>query len=348
MNLFEHPHRRYNILTGEWVLVSPHRTKRPWKGKTETVTPIGRPHRDPSCYLCPGNQRAGGTVNPEYTGAFAIANDFAALYLETPIDSINTDGLLVAESERGECRVICYSPRHDRHLTHMSDVEIEAIVGTWSAQFQELGSMNEISYVQIFENRGERMGASSPHPHCQIWANETVPVIPSIETESQRRHSRESGSCLLCDYATIERELNERLVFGTPGFDVIVPFWAVWPYETIIIPRAHRTSISELSADERIDLARVIRRLATRYDNLFETEFPYSMGIHQRPTDGGAHDEWHMHLHFYPPLLRSASVAKFMVGYELLAMPQRDITPEAAAQALGDLPDIHFSKGNKR
>jgi UDPglucose--hexose-1-phosphate uridylyltransferase len=335
------PHRRYNILTGEWVLVSPHRTQRPWQGKVEDAQKNTMPQYDPNCYLCPGNARAGGAKNPPYTDTFSFVNDFSALLPDTKDVSFE-DGLLTAKSERGLCKVICFSPRHDLTLSRMETDDIVKVVSLWQKEYRELGSLDFISYVQIFENRGEVMGCSNPHPHCQIWANQTIPVIPERETELQLAHHAETGSCLLCSYVGKELAAKERIVYENESFAVLVPFWAVWPYEVMILPKRHRGSIAALAGEERIGLADAMRTIGTKYDNLFLTSFPYSMGIHQKPTDGKEHEEWHFHMHYYPPLLRSATVKKFMVGYEMLAMAQRDINPEDAAQRLRECSDVHY------
>jgi UDPglucose--hexose-1-phosphate uridylyltransferase len=342
MNLFSHPHRRYNILTGEWVLVSPHRTKRPWKGKTDTPDAELRPAYDPGCYLCPGNKRANGDSNPRYESTYVFTNDYSALYEETSVDSVNTLGLIVAESEKGISKVICYSPRHDLYVTRMNVSEIEGIVNVWKSEYMSIGDKKNIDYVQIFENKGARMGASNPHPHCQVWASESVPVIPALETEKQRVYKAETGSCLLCEYIKLETGNSDRIVIENDEFVALVPFWAVWPFETMILPKTHMSSMLGLDPRHVSALAEIIKSLAIRYDNLFTTEFPYSMGIHQKPTDGQEHGEWHFHFHYYPPLLRSATVSKFMVGYELLAMPQRDITAESAAESLRNLSAVHY------
>lgn len=343
MNLQDDPHRRYNPLTGEWLLVSPHRTRRPWQGKVENVPAAQLPSYDPGCYLCPGNQRAGGVRNPQYPGTFAFVNDFSALLPVLAAGSLDTGGLVVAKSERGLCKVICFTPRHDLTLARMSMEEILPVVDVWIEQYREIGDLDFISYVQIFENRGEVMGMSNPHPHCQIWANEHPPMIVATETARQREHLDRQGRCLLCSYVELELAGRERVVFENEFFAVLVPFWAVWPYEVMLLPKQHLTSVDALSAPQKSALADAIRRLGVRYDNLFRTSFPYSMGIHQKPTDGSPHEEWHLHLHYYPPLLRSATVRKFMVGYELLGMPQRDITAESAAKTLRELPEIHYT-----
>lgn len=341
-DLLEHPHRRYNPLTGEWVLVSPHRMKRPWQGQVEKAVPEQRPAYDQDCYLCPGNTRAGGVQTPHYTGTFVFTNDFAALLPDTPAGSFREGQLLVAKSERGLCRVVCFSPRHDLTLAEMTTAQIRPVVDTWVDQYAEIGALPFINYVQIFENKGAMMGASSPHPHGQIWANETLPNEVEKEDGHQRAYLKARGSCLLCDYLALELRAEERLICRNEHFVALVPFWAIWPFEAMIVSTRHLTSLLDLDVAERDSLADILRRLTVRYDNLFETPFPYSMGFHQRPTDGEAHPAWHLHLHFYPPLLRSATVRKFMVGYEMLAGPQRDITAEASAARLRVLPERHY------
>jgi len=340
--LEEYQHRRLNVLTGEWVLVSPHRAQRPWQGQVEpTPTPPPASY-DPGCYLCPGNERAGGARNPRYGSTFVFENDFAALRPDTPETRLEEDGLLVAASERGVCRVVCFSPDHGLTLSRMDLAAIGEVVDTWTAQFVELGGHPDIRSVQIFENRGEMMGCSNPHPHCQIWASESVPNELLKEVRSQSAYAAERGGCLLCDCLALERRLAARLVCANEHFAALVPFWAVWPFETLIISTRHRSGLDELSAHERLGLADILKRLTTRYDNLFEAPFPYSMGFHQRPTDGREHPCFHFHAHFYPPLLRSATVRKFMVGFELLATPQRDLTPESAAARLRGLTERHY------
>jgi UDPglucose--hexose-1-phosphate uridylyltransferase len=335
--VFTASHRRLNRLTGEWVLVSPQRTARPWQGQVEEVPTAQQPAYDPACYLCPGNERAGGARTPEYDSTYVFDNDFAAL---TPDVAPEDDrkGLLVAQSERGICRVVCFSPRHDLTLGQMSVEAIRTVVDTWVDQYVELGDLDWVRHVQVFENRGAMMGASNPHPHGQIWANERVPNEPAKELAQQRAHA-EGGGCLLCDYLDVELDDGARIVTGNEHFTALVPFWAVWPFETLVLPRAHAGALPELDGDRRDGLADILRRLTRRYDRLFGVTFPYSMGLHQPPTDAAAHPEWHLHGHFYPPLLRSATVRKFMVGYELLGQPQRDITPETAAQRLRELPE---------
>ena len=341
-DLGEYSHRRFNPLTREWIVVSPHRTMRPWLGQQEEPNTEIPPKYDPKCYLCPTNERAGGNRNPDYRTTFVFDNDFAALQADVPEGEINVSGLLVARSERGICRVLCFSPDHSLTLARMKTDEIKIVVDEWANQYVDLGGKDFINYVQIFENRGEMMGASNPHPHCQIWATESLPNEPVKEIGAQREYSDINGSCLLCDYLELESKKAERIVFENDHFTVLVPFWAIWPFEVMILSRQHRLSIDEFTADERTAFADALRRLTTRYDNLFQTSFPYSMGFHQKPTDGGEYRSLHFHAHFYPPLLRSATVRKFMVGFELLGTPQRDITAETAAERLREPSEIHY------
>ena len=335
-DLMKTPHRRYNPLSGDWVLVSPHRTQRPWQGQVEPPSAEESPTYDPSCYLCPGNARAGGHRNPSYESTFVFENDYAALRPGAPELKLDAErrGLIVAEAEPGICRVVCFSPQHNLTIPRMTVAQIRAVIDVWSAQYAELGAREDIRYVQIFENRGAMVGASNPHPHCQIWANRTIPNEPAKEAHHFQEHLARARKCLLCDYLELERKSRLRIVCENDYFVALVPFWAVWPFETMILSRRHAQDIAGLGADERDALASILKRLTTRYDNLFQTAFPYSMGFHQRPTDGQEHAEWHFHAHFYPPLLRSATIRKFMVGYELLCAPQRDLTPESAAEQL--------------
>lgn len=333
------PHRRFNPLLREWVLVSPHRTQRPWLGKVEKIAEPSGLQYAPDCYLCPGNERAGGARNPKYTNTFVFENDYPALLADAPSTKINQDNLIIAESEAGNCRVGCFSPRHDLTISQMSPVELRAVVDMWKDQFVVLEKWKWVRHVQIFENRGALMGASNPHPHCQIWANATVPNFPARELNSFQDFTNQTQSCLLCDYLQLELQRKERVVCQNDAFVVLVPFWAVWPFETLVLSKRHFAAISDLSDSESDLLGDILRRITTRYDDLFQTSFPYSMGFHQRPTDENPHAEWHFHAHYFPPLLRSATVQKFMVGYEMLGSPQRDITPETAAQRLVELAE---------
>lgn len=341
-DLNENPHRRFNPLSGEWVLVSPHRTKRPWQGQTEEIVPDDKPVYDAECYLCPGNSRAGGHQNPDYESTFVFDNDYAALLPETSAGNYNESNLLVAESEKGLCRVLCFSPRHDLTLSRMNTPDIRCVVDMWAEQYVELENMPFINHVQVFENRGAMMGASNPHPHGQIWASETVPNETLKEIAAQKDHFRKHQSSLLGDYLKLEIERDERIICRNEHFAAVVPFWAVWAFETLIISCRQVGSLDKLNDEERDALADILRRLTTRYDNLFKVSFPYTMGFHQTPTDGKNYDGFHLHAHFYPPLLRSATVRKFMVGFEMLGMPQRDVTPEQAARLLRELPESHY------
>ena len=344
INLKEQPHRRFNLLTGEWILVSPHRTQRPWQGQVETSPAPAELHYDPSCYLCPGNARAGGARNPQYTSTFVFDNDYAALRPDGSSGSIDEGGLLVARSEKGLCRVVCFSPDHSLTVSRMSVPDLEKVVGVWVEQYEDLSKIPFVKSVQIFENRGEMMGASNPHPHCQIWANESLPNEMVKEQASQRAYFERQKSCLLCDYLKLELKSGDRLVCENGGFAALVPFWAIWPFETLVISKAHVSTIGGLDQAAQAALADILKRITTRYDNLFQISFPYTMGFHQQPADSEAHPEWHLHAHYYPPLLRSATVRKFMVGYEMLATPQRDITAESAAERLRGLSEQHYER----
>jgi len=341
------PHQRYNPLTGEWVLVSPHRAKRPWQGQVEKLAVEKLPVYDPNCYLCPGNKRAADRENPKYTGTYVFDNDFPALLPALQADNpeiigVPTSGLFNLRSVEGLCRVVCFSPRHDLTLPLMETQDVEMVLKTWSEQTQELGSHEWINYVQVFENKGAIMGCSNPHPHSQIWATSHIPNEPGKEIRNLLNYQEKLGGCLLCDYLEAEKERGERIVSSNHYFSAVVPFWAVWPFEILVISHRHAGSLADLKDVELIALAELLGSVTRRYDNLFEISFPYSMGFHQSPTDGSPHPECHLHMHFYPPLLRSATVKKFMVGYEMMAMPQRDLTPETAAQRLRDVSDVHY------
>ena len=377
-NPADHPHRRYNPLTGEWLLVSPHRTKRPWKGQVEKPPPEVRPKYDPACYLCPGNERAGGARNPDYESTFVFTNDFSALLPDPPESPVAAHPLLRAESERGTCRVVCFSPRHDLTLPEMSVAETRAVVDVWATQTAELGQ--RYRWVQVFENKGAIMGCSNPHPHGQIWAQRALPNEPAKEERQQRAYFEEHGLPLLVDYANLETARQERVVSENEHWLAVVPYWAFWPFESLLMPRRHVLRLPDLDDEEREALAKILKQLLTKFDNLFEVSFPYSMGWHGAPTgpstssgqasstsstqlsrsgqapsttrpsspkpisgdaDGG-YPHWQLHAHFYPPLLRSATVKKFRVGYEMLAESQRDLTAEQAAERLRALPEVHY------
>ncbi len=332
----EHPHRRHNPLTGETILVSPHRNKRPWQGRIEKLPPTDRPAHDPACYLCPGNERANGARNPHYDSTYVFTNDFAALLADTP-SADSTHPLLHASGARGTSRVICFSPRHDLTLGSMDLPDIRRVIDMWAEQTAELGQTYR--WVQVFENKGEAMGASNPHPHGQIWATDYVPDLPAREDDHQRRYHAAHGSPLLVDYAALETDRAERIVVQNDHWVVVVPYWAVWPFETLVIPREHAPRLPDLTDAQRTGLADALKRSLMAYDALFETPFPYSMGWHGAPfgADAETVDHWQVHAHFYPPLLRSATVRKWMVGYEMLAGAQRDITAEQAAARLREL-----------
>jgi UDPglucose--hexose-1-phosphate uridylyltransferase len=381
-NPTEHPHRRYNALTGDWVLVSPHRTRRPWQGQVERPPQETRPAYDPTCYLCPGNERAGGKRNPDYTSTFVFTNDFSALLPDSPPAPAGGNPLLQADSEQGECRVICFSPRHDLTLPEMPVEDISHVVDVWAEQTVELGQ--RYRWVQVFENKGAVMGCSNPHPHGQIWAGSALPHEPAKEDRQQRAYFEQHRRPLLVDYAELElarsgdwepsrRDRPERLVVENDHWLAVVPYWALWPFEILLLPRRHVLRLPDLTDAERAALASILKRLLTRYDNLFETSFPYSMGWHGAPTaetmnderrtmNGGSgvlpthapppdssfilhpssFDHWQLHAHFFPPLLRSATVKKFMVGYEMLGEPQRDLTAEQAAARLREQSEVHY------
>lgn len=337
-----HPHRRYDPLSGEWVLVSPHRTQRPWQGQRESDNQQSRPAYDPACYLCPGNKRAGDATNPQYTEPFVFRNDYAALLPDVPLAGGAPGDLFHCEPVRGECRVICFSPRHDLTLPEMPVENILGVVNVWADQITELGA--KYRWVQIFENKGAVMGCSNPHPHGQVWAGTFIPRLVAPELETQKAYFAKHGKLLLLDYAEAELKLGLRVIESNAHWVVVVPYWAVWPFEYLLLPRRHVKRLPELTAEERRSLAEILKLSLTRYDNLFETSFPYSMGWHGAPNDDGDYESWQLHAHFYPPLLRSASVKKFMVGYEMLAEPQRDLTPEQAANRLRETRTVHFKQ----
>lgn len=341
----EVPHRRRNPLTGEWILVSPHRMRRPWLGQTERVADEARPAYDPGCYLCPGNQRAEGERNPEYGSTHVFTNDFPALLPDAPDLPAPAHPLLRAEGVRGTSRVVCFSPRHDLTLPQLPIPAIRGVIDLWAEQAEELG--RKYRWVQIFENKGAVMGCSNPHPHGQIWALDAVPSEPAKEDRTQREHLSATGRVLLLEYAEVEQAGGERIVLENDHWLAIVPFWAIWPFETMILPRRHVQRITELEGEERDALAELLKRLLTRYDNLFETSFPYSMGWHGAPFGESDPRHWQLHAHLYPPLLRSATVKKFMVGYELLAEAQRDLTAEQAAERLRALSDTRFGSAGQ-
>ncbi|MCA0456222.1 MAG: UDP-glucose--hexose-1-phosphate uridylyltransferase [Chloroflexi bacterium] len=341
-NAADHPHRRLNPLTGESVLVSPHRNKRPWQGKQEAPPPDNRPSYDPTCYLCPGNKRASGDFNPQYTSTYVFTNDFAALLPDTPDAEPAANPLMQVQAVRGTSRVICFSPRHDLTLPEMAVEDIRNVVDVWAEQTAELGQKH--AWVQVFENKGEIMGCSNPHPHGQIWAGNWLPNEIATEDTHQRAYFADHGSPLLVDYAQGEIASGERTVMQNDEWLAVVPFWAVWPFEILLLPRRHVLRLPDLTESERGGLADILKRLLTRYDNLFEVSFPYSMGWHGAPFGGDDYSGWQLHAHFYPPLLRSATVKKFMVGYEMMAESQRDITPEQAAERLRGLSDVHYKQ----
>ncbi|MBD0822956.1 UDP-glucose--hexose-1-phosphate uridylyltransferase [Aestuariibaculum marinum] len=335
-DLQDYSHKRFNILTGEWVLVSPHRAKRPWQGQNEAVSNEVRPSYDESCYLCASNTRINGEVNPKYENVFVFTNDFAALQTDSKTFSVD-DGLLKAQSEQGICKVICFSPDHSKSLADMAPNEIEQVVLEWQKQYQELGDNDLINYVQIFENKGAVMGCSNPHPHGQIWSQTTLPNEVEKKDTQQRNYYNEHKKSILGTYLAQELEKQERIIFENDAFVVLIPFWAVWPFETMIVPKKHQTNISEMKDEETLLFAEAISVITKAYDKLFNTSFPYSSGIHQAPTNGEDNSHWHWHMSFYPPLLRSATVKKFMVGYEMFGSPQRDITAESAVKMLRNL-----------
>ncbi len=336
----EHPHRRFNPLTGDWVLVSPQRTKRPWQGQVEKKAEEKRLKHDPNCFLCPNNTRANGETNPDYENTFIFTNDFAALLPHTPHAVEQSNELMQLESVQGTGRVICFSPRHDLTLPEFSTHDLLAVIDMWAGQVMEL--KEKYQWIQLFENRTAMMGASSPHPHGQLWAGTSLPNEARKEDENQKVYFEKHASHLLLDYVELEIEKRERIVAENDNWLVVVPFWAVWPYETLLLPKRHVTQLPDLDNAQKNDLADILKRFLAKYDNLFEVPFPYSMGWHGQPYDGADKSHWQLHAHFYPPLLRSATIRKFMVGYELLAEAQRDISAEKAAETLRNLSEVHY------
>ena len=341
--IFKHSsHRRKNILTGEWVLVSPHRTKRPWQGMQEQGKELKTLEYDSNCYLCPGNTRANNEINPDYKNTYSFINDFSAI-LDVKIENFK-DNLLEAHTESGICKVLCYSPNHSLTMSQMDESEIVSIIKLWQKEYKDLGSIENINNIQIFENKGESMGCSNPHPHGQIWAQKSIPTEILKKQNNFKKFYENNNQSMLLAYIKKELELKERIIYENESFVALVPFWAVWPYESMVITKNHRKSILELNEKEVTDYANILKILTTKYDNLFQTSFPYSTGIHQAPTNNEQNKEWHVHMSFYPPLLRSANIKKFMVGYEMFGEPQRDITPEQAAESLRNCSKTHFSK----
>lgn len=345
-NINKHPHRRYNPLLDEWVLVSPQRTQRPWQGQQEKTEQTSLPEYDPSCYLCPGNKRSNGEINENYSQTYVFDNDFPALGREEVLFENSKNQLFQTAPEQGVNRVICFSPKHNLTLPELEVSEITGVIQLWKSQYEEFGTKSNINHVQIFENKGAVMGCSNPHPHCQIWAQSSIPTLVSKTQKQLENYFQKHQKSLLEEYVAQELESQERVILENQDFVALVPFWATWPYETMILPQKKKINLSELSDSEILSYAEILKKLTIKYDNLFEISFPYSAGIHQAPTDGLAHPEWHFHHHFYPPLLRSAEVKKFMVGYEMLAEPQRDITPEQSAEILRNLSDVHYKSAD--
>lgn len=338
----DHSHRRRNPLTGDWVLVSPHRAKRPWQGQVEKLQAAYTASHDPECYLCSGNPRINGEINPEYAGTFVFTNDFAALMQDTPAAKQSNDDLFTLQAARGTSRVICFSPEHNKTLPELSLPALEGVIDTWQEQVADLSK--EYVWVQVFENKGAAMGCSNPHPHGQVWANDFIPNEVAKAETSQKTYFEEHASSLLLDYAQRESADGARTVVETAHWIAVVPYWASWPFETLLMPKFACARLTDVNAMQKTDLAIAIKKLTSRYDNLFQCSFPYSMGWHGAPNNLESTKHWQVHAHFYPPLLRSATVRKFMVGYEMMAEPQRDLTPEQAAQRLQALSDIHYNE----
>lgn len=341
MTKHNYPHRRYNALTGDWILVSPQRTQRPWQGNTEHLPPAELPQYDPNCYLCPGNIRANGNRNPQYTDTYVFTNDFPALLPDAPLDADPPSALFKAEGVRGTSRVVCFSPRHDLTLGQLPQRAIRNVIDTWAAETAELGKLYR--WVQLFENKGAVMGCSNPHPHGQFWTGTALPTEARKEDDAQETYLKKHNSVLLLDYLREELQRGERIVAENTHWTCIVPYWAVWPFEVLLVPRRHVLRLPDLTDDERTALATVLKTVLNKFDNIFSVSFPYTMGWHGAPFHDAPAGHWQLHAHIYPPLLRSATVKKFMVGYEMLAEPQRDITPESSAELLRNLPDVPHS-----
>jgi UDPglucose--hexose-1-phosphate uridylyltransferase len=340
-DLASHSRRRYNALNGEWVFESPNRSRRPWQGQLQKPVHMNRSRHDPGCHLCPRNKRADGKRNPAYRQTFVFTNDVTAAVRDSS-DERASHPLLRADSERRTCRVVCYSPHHDQSVGQLEAGVFAQVVDVLAEQYADLAADPLINHVHIFEKRGVTMGSSSPHPHGQIWATEYVPAHAAREQECQLEHYRTHGRSLLGDYLYLELEAQERLVCANEHFVAVVPFWSVWPFETLVISRRRVGSLIDLAFAERDSLADIVSRMATRYDNLFQAFLPYSMGFHQSPTDRRAHPESHLHLHFYPPPLRSAAGRNLMLGLEPLAEPDRDFNAEQAAETLRSLDGRHY------
>lgn len=338
----DHSHRRRNPLTGDWVLVSPHRAKRPWQGQVEKPQVTDTAAYDPECYLCSGNTRINGEVNPQYDGTFVFTNDFAALMKDTPASEQSNDDLFTLQAARGTSRVICFSPEHNKTLPELSLLALEEVIETWQEQVADLSK--DYVWVQVFENKGAAMGCSNPHPHGQVWANDFIPNEVAKAEASQKTYFDKHASSLLLDYAQKESDDGSRTVVETEHWIAVVPYWAAWPFETLLMPKFACPRLTDVNTAQKADLAIAIKKLTSRYDNLFQCSFPYSMGWHGAPNNLDSTEHWQVHAHFYPPLLRSATVRKFMVGYEMMAEPQRDLTPEQAAQKLQALSDVHYNE----
>lgn len=334
------PHRRFNPLANEWVIVSPHRINRPWRGQVEKPTEKELPVYDKNCYLCPGNTRSTGIKNPKYTNTYVFTNDFQAIFLSSHLLSQSKDPLFKISSISGTCRVVCFSPRHNITLSEMSKKEIRNVIEVWIRQLQELGKLYK--WIQIFENKGGIMGTSNPHPHCQIWATSFLPTVVAKENLTQRNYYKRYKSILLIDYLKNELTRRERVVVENADWVVVTPYWAVWPFETMLLPKTHTIKLQDINIKQEESLSEILKILLVKYDNLFKISFPYSMGLHQAPSGKNDYSPWQLHFHFYPPLLRSATVKKFMVGYEMLAESQRDLTPEQAAQRLREVSNVHY------